>query len=664
MLNKRLLRKYFSPTWKPNLQSGLLHTDIITNVVRSTVRNIGGTRVLILYVYAIEQLLAGNTIPCYTVFQSRKEYVTYEQLPDSKPRWRVCQVQDLPIKSRTNYSQEITSFFTKNDELRTIRFCDKSKSNGFDALHELQKSIFQKNCEKRKKARIKAIRTRMNGIGNIPKSVEKWLRDEVIPTHGFYTYRKNKKEQLVYCTHCQTENLVSGVRHAQKGICPCCGKVLTFHATGRSTRVLDRITAQFIEKHGDEFLLRIVKGYISYGKDYRKPDLDIYENARIFFRAENGEWNSQPYYNAYTPSKYPWCKGTRPLFYTWQYHFECDLCGHLYTANLEKVFQDSPWQYAQLAPFYLHDNEMLEVVPYLRSYLKYPVLEYLVKTGLFALASDFVYHSNGCITPHGKSIRDVLKISPAWFSWLREHNGNMKMLSFMQELFSQHVPVTEELLSWCQKNDTVSIARLVAALRYTTPHKLIQYLDTQFENAQSMDAHNPYYPETNMGNILISYTDYLDFCKKLHYDLADDFILFPSKLKEAHDTVVKLYDVKKVEMWNTRIAEAYPSLMEQYQFTRSGMLICAPKSAEEIVTEGQILHHCVKGYVERVARHETTILFLRKEEAPGQPYYTIELRDNKVQQIRGDHNCGTTKDIDKFMTAWERACLTPVSKAA
>ena len=48
------------------------------------------------------------------------------------------------------------------------------------------------------------------------------------------------------------------------------------------------------------------------------------------------------------------------------------------------------------------------------------------------------------------------------------------------------------------------------------------------------------------------------------------------------------------------------------------------------------------------------ILFVRKENEPDIPYFTLEYKDGKVAQCRGEHNCPMTKDVKAFVEAFER----------
>lgn len=67
-------------------------------------------------------------------------------------------------------------------------------------------------------------------------------------------------------------------------------------------------------------------------------------------------------------------------------------------------------------------------------------------------------------------------------------------------------------------------------------------------------------------------------------------------------------------------------------------LIEMPKSSADITKEGSYLHHCVGGYVNRVANGETAIYFLRQASEPNTPWLTVEVRNKNCIQIHGSCN--------------------------
>lgn len=62
-------------------------------------------------------------------------------------------------------------------------------------------------------------------------------------------------------------------------------------------------------------------------------------------------------------------------------------------------------------------------------------------------------------------------------------------------------------------------------------------------------------------------------------------------------------------------------------------------------------------YVGCMAKGECAILFLRRCAEEGKPFYTIEVRDGEVAQVRGMRNCGPTPEVSRFMKRWKEEVL-------
>ncbi len=75
------------------------------------------------------------------------------------------------------------------------------------------------------------------------------------------------------------------------------------------------------------------------------------------------------------------------------------------------------------------------------------------------------------------------------------------------------------------------------------------------------------------------------------------------------------------------------------EFFGEEFIVIQPHFLDEIIKEGEKLCHCVGGYVDRHARGELTIMFLREKSNPGKPFYTVEVSNKlKIVQCRGLHN--------------------------
>ncbi|NLZ70471.1 MAG: hypothetical protein GX907_03965 [Clostridiaceae bacterium] len=77
---------------------------------------------------------------------------------------------------------------------------------------------------------------------------------------------------------------------------------------------------------------------------------------------------------------------------------------------------------------------------------------------------------------------------------------------------------------------------------------------------------------------------------------------------------------------------------EKHNYDGQDYIIRAPWSYEDLSREGYILSHCVATYAGKIAAGESLIFFLRRKTDPDRPFYTIEIQDGLIAQIRGRSN--------------------------
>ena len=87
-----------------------------------------------------------------------------------------------------------------------------------------------------------------------------------------------------------------------------------------------------------------------------------------------------------------------------------------------------------------------------------------------------------------------------------------------------------------------------------------------------------------------------------------------------------------------------------------------PQSGDEIRKEGEALHHCVGSYVYDVASGKTNIFFIRKAAEPDKSYFTMEWKNNKIEQCRGFANCGMPPDVKAFVQVFEKKMQEAIQK--
>lgn len=91
----------------------------------------------------------------------------------------------------------------------------------------------------------------------------------------------------------------------------------------------------------------------------------------------------------------------------------------------------------------------------------------------------------------------------------------------------------------------------------------------------------------------------------------------------------------------------------KYDYEDGELLITAPNAGREITYEGQAMNHCVGGYVSSVAAGKTVILFIRKKEEPQKPFITMEVRDNRITQVRGFGNQNPPENVNLFVEKYK-----------
>lgn len=650
-----------------DMNNGLLRATQVKYIVRAEVRIVGHRKLLILYVHDRAMAAKGNMTPTFTVFQASDDFVTFDHRLGAKSFWKTSALKHM--KPRGDFTEDC-AFYSREDELTVCRFFHETKlfQSGFSALNTKQEEISAARTLRRRKKQERKILDRFKAVKPIGKRFKVWAVREALPHYVFYRYKKGAKSIKGLCSSCQHEVEVNEARHNKNGVCPHCGVPVTYKSLGKTGRIWDEGTVQMIQRVSDkEILVRIIKVRRFYYEG--KASHFIYESMRIFLAWDSdGRITKEPYYNAFRKTVLTeWKKGPRPAWFGNKWTFDCIKAGHLFTKNLPDALLGSQWQYCQVDKFYLSDHKPLEVEPYLEKYLRKPFLEYLVKLGLFRLAGDIVYErdSYGChytwqkasVNENGRNLKDILGVDMSDVPLLQKINAGHIQLGFLRELRRMHLRPDQELLDWCGRSSVTKLNDVLTPLRYMTAHKLLRYVQEQFEGHPRKNANWPCQGYSRPSDALSAYRDYLCMCEGLGYDMTSSFVLFPRDLPAAHDRVMGLSDPEKARAYDHQISAMYPELKKRYCFEDDGFMIIAPKTATEIEEEGNALHHCVGSYVKRVALHESIILFLREKERPSTPYCTLEVVDGELTQYRCKSNLEPPPKVIQFLDVWKGRVL-------
>lgn len=664
-IDKRACRKFAMPELEFNLNEGVLHVESCPYIIRTAVRNIAGQRILVLYIYQRESILAGSIKPRWVMFHSRDDFATLSFRENAKATWQCSTLDSL---DRIGGFDSKCAFYRQQDEARVARFC-KCERGAISMLGYLQRLISYRKELERKWKKQRAIIDRMKYVPVLPRDLKGFIHREVMPQYIFYDYQR-KAPGHAYCTACRHEVRIAAAKHNTSGLCPRCKKKITFKCRGRRGRIFDRETVQVLQKaEGNGLVLRIIKVYRSFADSDIPNHFEIWENARQFITlSSSGQCSVDAYYYHYKAGYdlTPWCNGYRPVFDRWKYNFTADMSGVLYQRNLSDTLKDTPWAYSQLEAF-SGIASFSGVATFLSAYIKRPKIEHLIKMKLYRLVSGIIYGGYSysalqAINFNGENMRAILGIDRPYFPLLRELNPSIDQLHLIRQLLqADHKPSTEQI-KWFIASKISNADAAKELLAHMSVHKLQRYVEQQFAPEDEAALKRVDYYKIN--TLITDYHDYLCMCKELQYDVKNSFILFPRELKAAHDSVAKTLKDKRTAEHEKAIAGSFDEWQKRYQYQSKELMMIPPHSAKEIVDEGAALHHCVRLYVKNVAEKKSVILFVRSVDEPDKSLCTVEVKDGQVTQARGFDNEEPPAQITAFIEQWKQRVLYASDKAA
>lgn len=161
------------------------------------------------------------------------------------------------------------------------------------------------------------------------------------------------------------------------------------------------------------------------------------------------------------------------------------------------------------------------------------------------------------------------------------------------------------------------------------------------------------------------YSDYLTMLQDLNI-ASGKASLLPSDLRKAHDKAVDILNAMERKIVQTGYKEqaVKKAFMEM---TIDNFTFVLPKSADELVQEGENLHHCVGSsrYINAHAKGKSTILFIRQNNKLKQSYFTMEYSNNRVMQVQGKRNReNVPKPLRQAIDTWLNVIQTKRKQSA
>lgn len=292
-----------------------------------------------------------------------------------------------------------------------------------------------------------------------------------------------------------------------------------------------------------------------------------------------------------------------------------------------------------------------------------PVTEYLIKGGFKGLVDEISilrwYYVRG-IKQSGENAKDVLLLDGQGVARLRQLDGGLTVLGWLQSAYMCGDKVSDKTLKWYAAHSVTPTDVAFALNKGMSPEAVANYIEKQLLlNEMESDY-------LHANQMVGEWRDYMDMAEKLDLDTSKEMIHRPKDLKGRHDELSMLIAQKKDELERDRIEGLYPEVIPTcerirpfYEWNDGTYAVRVPRGAYDIIREGKLLRHCVGStdrYFDRIATSESYVMFLRKCNRPDTPWYTMEVEPGgKVRQLRtlGDEEGKDRAEAKKALRAWQ-----------
>lgn len=569
---------------------------------------------------------------------------------------------------------------------RLKKFCKGNvwnENRWWEYIYNLQDDIITKarrKTEQRKyERRQQALADREAHTRKLPeKEILKRAEDVYFNNKHYLFYKKRGCWAQIACSKCggvtdarwkdgisyesQFQRYVEEPREGETGTCPMCGERGEYKRQGKIKNGLRKSTHLFLgQKYKNAgMVMRYVKVEKEWvmeliGTDKGEEMHGAYEEisgveiARVYFEPGKKVQKDYHKHNPYSGRDY------------WD---DCNLHG-LRNINISEApimpetyeeMQGTMFQYSALQEYAKNVREV-NPIDYLERYSQTPQIEVLVKMGLTDVVEKLVKCYYGIVADENARRPDqFLGIRKERVKQLIRKKGDTHLLRVMQMEKRQGQNWTDEQVEHLAETD-LSGTQVETATRYMTLQKLLNRIEKYAGCKYGTECSSAL---ARIRHTATTYADYLSMRINLGYDLNNTVYQQPQDLGAEHNKMVMETNKEEMDKHLKEVAERYPEIRHVYRGLRNKYLyeddeyiIRPARSAEEIVMEGRLLHHCVGGntYLDKHNTGKTYILMLRFKEKPDIPYITVEIdaKNPRIIQWYGDKD---GKPDEKNMQQW------------
>lgn len=263
-------------------------------------------------------------------------------------------------------------------------------------------------------------------------------------------------------------------------------------------------------------------------------------------------------------------------------------------------------------------------------------------------------------------------------------------ISTLQDAFRVILTVPKEFLEAVSGNDLYKdYSYLLKELLITcgemfsnTNPLIVSYLNSFPQNYKDWNIQNISYllslpvPNLNGLSLRVNPSHYKELLLHDYQSALNKQQQYYYMIKFMHDYMIELVNnFSAIELSarqrarDARMAKQQEEYVKYSEFLNTTFgyedeecVIFAPTELKDLSREGSDMHNCVGGFIETVARKETSIFYLRKKSDREHSYITIELRkepkDEKwdIRQCFGYANSTPKPEVIECLYKWQKKC--------
>lgn len=607
--------------------------------------------------FRVKEMLDKQIQPKLVVFLNKKECTYLSYIP-REAKWRTATIMNIISYSYWSFyhcTKRDWALFRKYFDTECSRWTPLKVSAIRSIIQEFQTDILWDRIEERRRQETDEWDQVMSQIPALPKDWERWCKKSVITQH--YIFYKPERKGEGYCSNCNTRVQGISPKHNQDGVCPKCRQRIQYKSMKMQKRIRHKAEKVYLlQKFGaDQMVIRKFEVCVRFHQNHDfVPEISWFETRRVIEEEDFSQ--TAYYYGKYKDDSYRWRES---LYAYYHYDFEGNK-GAVYQRTLFSLNQGI----LKKSGLYEFQKNMRMVEP--ETYLLYryncPAMEKVAKAGLKKIVVQSIQRRSQL--PNHRRLVEILGINSCLLKQLAKVDGGRSSLSWLQKMKDTQKWIPENILQYFEKHN-ISTTDVTFIEKQMSPQQIYHYL-RRMEKESGLSAEK----------VLTIWRDYLSMAKKLGKNLEDSIIYRPRELERRHDEAVKSLQEIDTKKRAEELREKFPNLEKIckeitpiYQFLKDEKYaVLVPQKIEDIIREGEALHHCVgtqEWYFDRISRKASYIVFLRRQENLEKEFYTMEIEPNgNVVQKSKEYN-RTEEDYEEaeiFLKKWKKNVLKKIQK--